>query len=638
MSQQEFAQPSGQASRRWLAVIVAAFLVVGLIYSVVVPLFEAPDEVWHFAFADHLAKGGGLPVLSGTKPVFLREGGQPPLYYTVVALAIAPFDRNDFPGWVRFNSSHPAITPGATSDTPNVFVHTAREDTWTGSVLAVHVARVVSLLFGALTVVGVYFAGRIVTGREDLALLGAAFIAFTPQFVFISASVNNDSLAAATATWVGVAALQISDVKLQISKRYSVGTGVILGLGLLSKLGGLVLIFIVGLALLIRWFRLRSLLKSETPALPKGPGRPGSRGSEPEVPRSRDSAGASVWHLTFGVLGAAALVSGWWFIRNIALYGDPLGWSVWLSDIGVRTPTPALWQLVPELPALFRTYWADFNGLQFDAGFYNALALMCLIAFVGVIKFHISSLRSQSNRKSQVVDMTSDIWHLIFLLVWLGIVLAGVLRYMQTTPAAQGRLLFLALAPIGVLLALGLAAWSERVWPVMGVAVVLFAQTLTSPFLVIRPAYAKPLVAQLPADAQVVGARFGDLVELIGVQLSADHVAPGGTLRVTTYWRALQDITRDQRLLIRLMRPDGNSAGQLDATLGTNLYPTTLWRSGQIIVDAHDVRADADLPVPLVLRVHFGVGDATEPLLPVTGPQAWSSGDVAQVGQVQVRR
>ena len=112
MSQQEFAQPSGQASRRWLAVIVAAFLVVGLIYSVVVPLFEAPDEVWHFAFADHLAKGGGLPVLSGTKSVFLREGGQPPLYYAVVALAIAPFDRNDFPGWVRSTPvtrpSHPA--------------------------------------------------------------------------------------------------------------------------------------------------------------------------------------------------------------------------------------------------------------------------------------------------------------------------------------------------------------------------------------------------------------------------------------------------------------------------------------------------------------------------------------------------
>jgi hypothetical protein len=175
------------------------------------------------------------------------------------------------------------------------------------------------------------------------------------------------------------------------------------------------------------------------------------------------------------------------------------------------------------------------------------------------------------------------------------------------------------------------------VWPVVGVALVLLAQTLTSPFFIIQPAFARPLVTQLPADVQQVSSRFGDLIELVGVRLSADHVVPGGTLRVTTYWRALRRIPQDERLLIRFMRPEGQSAGQLDATLGTNLYPTTLWRAGQIIVDAHDVRADADLAGPLVLRVHLGVGDKVEPLLPVTGPQAWSSGDVADVGPVQVK-
>ena len=256
---------------------------------------------------------------------------------------------------MRFNASHPAITPGATSDTLNVFVHTAREDAWTGSVLAVHVARLVSLLFGALTVVGVYFAGRAVTGREDLALCGAALVAFMPEFVFISASVNNDSLMAATATWVGVAALQISNVKFQFSKRHAVGTGIILGLGLLSKLGGLILLPMIGLAFLIRWLRKRSLLKLE------------------------------IWNLIF-VLGAAALVSGWWFIRNMALYGDPLGWSVWLSDIGVRTPTPALWQLVPEFPALFRTFWVELPGYPLSDVIYTVLAVATLVALIGLVK------------------------------------------------------------------------------------------------------------------------------------------------------------------------------------------------------------------------------------------------------------
>ncbi len=607
--------PHFTVSRFWLLTIIATFLVIGLIYSVTVPLFESPDEIWHFAFADHLAKGGGLPVFAEKKSAFLREGGQPPLYYAAVALAILPFDRGDFPNWVRFNASHPAVTRGATSDTPNIFIHTAREDLpWAGSVLAVHVARLVSLLFGALTVVGVYVAGRIVTGRDDLALLGAALTAFTPQFVFICSSVNNDSLAAAVATWVGVAALQISNIKYQILKRYAVGMGILLGLGLLAKLGGLILIPLVGLAFLIRGFRQRSDLKFE------------------------------VWYLIFKagiVFGIAALVSGWWFARNIVLYGDPLGWSVWLSDIGVRTPTPAVWQLVPELPALFRTYWSDLAGFPLSNLVYWGLAAVALLAFLGIAKtFSDLRLPTSDFAYSSGLSQTAprfDIWNLIFVLAWLGAMVVSVLRYMQTTPAAQGRLLFPALAPIGVLMAWGLGAWARRVWLPGFVVGGLFVLTLAAPFVLIQPAFAKPVLQQLPTGMGPALAQFGDRVELIGVRFS-DHVEPGGTLRVTTYWRTLQAMQRDQRLLIRLMRPDGNSAGQLDARLGTNLYPTTLWRPGQIIVDTHDVHADTDLPLGTELRVHLGVGDELNPLLTVFGYLAWESGDVAEVGPVQVRR
>jgi 4-amino-4-deoxy-L-arabinose transferase-like glycosyltransferase len=600
-----------------LLAIVTAFLILGLIYSGTVPLFEPPDEIWHFAFADHLAKGGELPVFSAGKSAFLREGGQPPLYYAVIALAILPFDRSDFPTWVRFNASHPAVTRGATSDTPNVFIHTSREDSWTGSVLAVHVARLVSLVFGALTVAGVYRVGRIVTGRDDLALLSAALIAFTPQFVFICSAVNNDSLTAATSVWVGVASLQISNIKFQISTRYTIGTGIVLGLGSLSKLGGLILFPLVGLALIIRWLRRHSLLKHE------------------------------IWHLTFGVFGVALLVAGWWFARNIVLYGDPLGWSVWLSDIGVRTPTPTLLQLVPELPALFRTYWADLPGFPLSDAIYAALAVMTLIAVTGILKSLVSGLRlPTSDLRPPTPDLKHlrlravqvfDIWNSTFVFLWFGLIFVAVLRYMQTTPAAQGRLLFPALAPIGVLMAWGLGSWGKRMWLLGAVAAGLFALTLVAPFVLVRPAFARPIVAQLPADARPAQAQFGDSVELIGVRFQ-DHIEPGGALRVTTYWRALMAMPRDQRLLIRLMRPDGDSAGQLDARLGTNLYPTTLWRPGQIIVDTHDVRADADLLVPLALHVQLGVGDEVEPLLPVTGPLAWTSGDVADVGQVQVKR
>ncbi len=600
----------------WLSVIVAVFLILGLIYNATIPLFEPPDEIWHFAFADHLAQGKGLPVLSVTKSAFEREGGQPPLYYALVALIVQPIDRSDFPSWVRFNASHPAVTRGATSDTPNVFIHTAREDwPWTGSVLAVHVARLVSLVLGALTVIGVYRVGRITTGRDDLAALSAALIAFTPQFVFICASVNNDSLAAATSVWVGAAALQISNIKYQLSRRHAIALGLLLGAGLLSKLGGLVLVPLVVLALLIRGIRQRSHLKSEIWPL--------------------------IW-MTFIILGVASLVSGWWFVRNIMLYGDPLGWSVWLADIGMRTPTPALWQLVPELPALFRTYWAELPGYSLSNPLAWLLAAITGLALIGLIKYLFSAsqpLIHDSQSASFLLPPPSFVLcpSSLVLLLWFGIVLAGVLRYMQTTPAAQGRLLFPALAPIGVALAYGLSAWGKRPWLAASVATGLLALTLIAPLALVQPAFARPIVAQLPADARPAQAQFGDRLELIGVRFE-DHVEPGGTLQVTTYWRALREIPRDQRLLIRLMRPNGDSGGQLDARLGTNLYPTTLWRPGQIVADTHNVRADADLPTSLMMRVHLGVGDQVEPLLPVTGESAWTTGDVADVGQIQVKR
>jgi hypothetical protein len=273
---------------------------------------------------------------------------------------------------------------------------------------------------------------------------------------------------------------------------------------------------------------------------------------------------------------------------------------------------------------------------------YWGLAAVALLAFLGIAKILTFDLRLLTSDFAYLSGLSQtvprfDIWNLTFVLAWLGVMVVGVLRYMQTTPAAQGRLLFPALAPIGVLMAWGLGAWAKRTWLPGLVVGGLFALTLAAPFVLIQPAFVKPIVAQVPADACPAQTRFGDRVELIGVRFS-DHVEPGGMLHVTTYWRTLQDIPRDQRLLIRLMRPDGNSAGQLDATLGTSLYPTTLWRPGQIIVDTHNVHADADLPVPLTLRVHLGVGDEIEPLLQVTGDMAWESGDVAEAGQVQVVR
>src|SRR5512134_3526497 len=91
--------------------LLAAFIILSLLYSITVPLFEGPDEIWHYAFANHLADGGELPVFDANQPAtFLRNGAHPPLYYALLAALIAPIDRADFPADYRFNLANPRIT------------------------------------------------------------------------------------------------------------------------------------------------------------------------------------------------------------------------------------------------------------------------------------------------------------------------------------------------------------------------------------------------------------------------------------------------------------------------------------------------------------------------------------------------
>ncbi|MCB0182555.1 MAG: hypothetical protein KDI62_30310, partial [Anaerolineae bacterium] len=48
--------------RALVGVAVAIFLVLGVGYSLVVPPFETPDELFHYGFAHYVAETGRLPV------------------------------------------------------------------------------------------------------------------------------------------------------------------------------------------------------------------------------------------------------------------------------------------------------------------------------------------------------------------------------------------------------------------------------------------------------------------------------------------------------------------------------------------------------------------------------------------------
>src|SRR5207249_4277532 len=158
-------------------ILLAAFLVLGVYYSLTTPIFEAPDEPQHFFFVREIVERHGLPVQSDSAPgLWSQEGSQPPLYYLLGALATFWIDTDD---WRLFGERNPYAVQGdpLALGNRNVFIHRGREAfPWQGTALAVHLLRWLSLCIGALSLVFTFQAARTLLPALPLVALAALLI------------------------------------------------------------------------------------------------------------------------------------------------------------------------------------------------------------------------------------------------------------------------------------------------------------------------------------------------------------------------------------------------------------------------------------------------------------------------------
>lgn len=570
-------QRKGVGTQWGLVLLVALFSILGTIYSLVVPLFEAPDEVWHFRFVQALVEQRALPVqpVEG-QDIWLRESGQPPLYHVLAALLVAPLDTSDFPGFVRFNVAHPAITAGSTSRSPNVFIHTVHEAfPYQGAVLAAHMARLLSVLWGAGTIVGVYLvASEVRPGRPGAAYMAAALAALNPRFIFTSGTVNNDAAAACLSTLVLWLAIRVA--QRQAGGASTGALGVLLGLSLLSKVSALALLPLVALAFGWAWWRDR---------------------------------GARSWLLRGGIVfGLAALVAGWWFVRNGLLYGDPLGWSAWLSGAGVQRI--GLAELGRQLGRVGSSFWSPYDGL-FPRPVLWALALLLALAAAGWAR---GAVRPAALRR--LLDGERGEVGLLLAGAWLILLFASLVRYMIVTPADQGRLLFPGIAAACLLLIVGWELVVPRRWaPAAGRAAGggLLALSIACPFLGIAPRFALPLVpADRPLPEMLPPAEepWQD-VRLLGVQVEPAAAAAGQEVSVTLYWEALAAPPADLRAVVQLWTAGGRLVAQQGGQPAGEVYPPDLWRAGDVVRDRYRMQVQGDGPAACDLSVKLLAGDVT---------------------------
>jgi hypothetical protein len=600
------------------AAIVAAFVLLGFTYAVVTPTFEASDEKWHYPMVKTIVDHGSLPVQEpGVDTPWRQEGSQAPLYYAISAAATFWIDTSDMQTVRHLN---PHVDAGATPDgNVNLVVHDPVRERfpWQGTVLAVRVIRFLSVLMGAGAVYLTYrIAREVLPGRPALALGAAAIHAFTPMFVFISASVNNDTLAVLLSSlglWLLIKISNLQSPNLKSSVTHYFILGIVLGLAALTKSQALALVPITALVVAVRAVRRRSwkefLVGGLTTALP------------------------------------LLLIAGWWYWRNLRLYGDLTGLNVFQAILGTRDVPADLPQLWRERYSFLAGYWGNFGGINVPmaAWTYPVLNTIVPVTALGLIitavKSLISNLQSRKSSPRHFSFLLCLLWALLVFIPWL--------LWARVTWSSQGRLVFYAISVWSLLLALGLAGWLPRRWgrwAVAAFALFLLGLSTAAPFAWIAPAYAPPepltdvqaAAIRHPLDVTFgpsTGSGQGDTMRLLGYDLETTSVEPGGQVALTLYWRALAPTERPYSVFVHLLGEGDVPIAQRDTYPGLGLLSTTRLEPGSAWADRTIIRVPRTAYAPDVAQVAVGLynyADGTR--LPANG-----GADHVRFGRIEVQ-
>ncbi len=550
---------SSKSDRRALAVILGAFATLAIAYSVVVPLGEAPDEASHWSYVQYLTMHQRLPSTDGA---VAGEAHQPPLYYLLGALVSfwvpdQQFELQANPDWDPLNS-----------EIPNLLLHTRQEDfPYHGGALAWHLVRLVSIILGTITVWATYhLAQELFPGNRWLALTAATFVAFIPQFTFLSAVVNNDNL---VITLASLCLLLFLRSERDARPIIFALVGILLGLAVLAKLSALVL-----------WAPLALLMLVRKP-LPIGQ----------RVAR---------FTLTFAL---ATGIASSWIIYNAIVFGDPAGFARMAEGFSrTQAMTRADWVIYAD--RMYWSFWGKFGGMTnigMPLGVYAALTMFLILGLVGDL-FLIKDWRA--NRLPNVAQQGMLTFGLFGI-----ILIASHIQFVNTMLGIdQARQIFPALPPLGVLVAAGILRLVRK--PVVPALIVMSAMGvigLTNTFT-IASAYTSTSQFAIIASANPSSSSmdFGNQIRVLAFRIDPRSVAPGDTVTVEVQWQALTNISENYWLLLQL-------GGATDLVVNKEGVPsggrltTDWWQKDQVLTSSHRLVIPSDLesgPYLLQLGLH----------------------------------
>lgn len=556
---------SARRERLIVALMLVGYVLLALAFSLG-PIFEGPDEIEHYRFIRALVQTRALP---DPRTQERAQYHQAPLYYLLAAPLALLNDDSDFTAIDgRINPFYPYQLGIPGNDNKNLYIHTRAEDfpfAASGTARAIHLIRLLSIVLGACTVlISTRIFRLLCPDRPDRRLVALAIVAFTPQFLYLSGTINNDNLLYLLTTLTLFLLLRQRREGLTVGN--AIVLGVVLGAALLTKVNAAFLVFSVGLALGL----------------------------------DRRS-----WRYVPIMLTVIVAIAGWWYVRNLILYGDLTAVRVlletWKTET-IRSGALALDVGLSRLPYAYQTYWARFGqgAVPVAQPIYVFFDGLTIISALGVAIWwgrHLPHPLTPSplRREREPADRNSPLQLsgegpgvrpgvrpgevlllLVFGLSWLG----ALIYYASTAWSGnQGRYLLPGIAAWGALISLGLDQWMpRRLRAPVALSFILILATIAAiaVFGYFLPSYRASAVAGVPERG--LSLQYGDVAQLVGMSPAMPKARPGDLMRITLYWRALRPA---QTSLLTYVHSADSDVVKRDSLPGTGNLVSTDWQPGQ---------------------------------------------------------
>ncbi len=562
------------AKRHPLALIAMVHIALSIYTSLSVPLWESYDEPGHIFYARHIGQTGTLPPV-GSRLSDYDESHQPPLYYLLPAIPFALIDTTD--------NVRPQFT--ASGRTWAVFQPEVEAWPWTGTVLAIRIARFLSILPGTLCVILTWRTARVLFPKQKLIALVAAFAhAVWPMLVFMNGIVSNDTgmaLMGSLVVW------QIAELVRRPSQwRWWFGLAAAGVASVLTKDNGLTLLIasVGAMGIVVA----RQLLRRDTRAIPLF---------------------LAALATTFGLTVASVAVSDG---RTLRQFGAAVAF------LGSPTKAPDL-TLPPEAQPGTTLRAASTIAVISNVNWFDAW-----VSTVG--QYSWGTLLPPQSWRMITGAFAVTFAALVCACLIFGpnrlqmLLLLGIVGAVVAAPVARGAPLFVggrfflpALSAICILLAIVIERvrmrFAGRLWS-LALLSGLSLFSLLAPVVVLRPAYQLPMFLDpitIPTEIQIRSTLvFGDAIELLGYSQPRPNTSAGDMAQIRVYWRVLKPIARDHGVRFELFGVDGVSLeASWQQTPGNNNYPSSAWTAGATFADTIEIpiRPHSRIPTTGVFKI-----------------------------------